>query len=56
MRPSGQARYPNAAIQPSLMLRAAFKLALRQFEGLMTLVLLLTGLTISAPDHAAVAR
>jgi hypothetical protein len=32
----GQARYTDAAIQTSLMLRTAFKLALRQTEGLMT--------------------
>jgi hypothetical protein len=33
--PGGQARYTDAAIQTSLMLRMAFKLALRQTEGLM---------------------
>jgi hypothetical protein len=54
--PSGQARYTGAAIQTSLMLRAAFKLALRQIEGLMTSVLSLMGLTISAPDHTTVSR
>jgi hypothetical protein len=32
------------------MLRTAFKLALRQTEGLMTSVLTLMGLTLSAPD------
>jgi hypothetical protein len=54
--PGGQARYTSAAIQTSLMLRAAFKLALRQIEGLMTSVLSLMGLTISAPDHTTVSR
>jgi hypothetical protein len=54
--PSGQARYTNAAIQTSLMLRAAFKLALRQAEGLMTSVLSLMGLSISASDHTTVSR
>jgi hypothetical protein len=54
--PNGQARHTNAAIQTSLMLRAAFKLALRQIEGLMTSVLSLMGLTISAPDHTTVSR
>jgi hypothetical protein len=34
------------------MLRAAFKLPLRQTEGLMASVIALTGLTISAPDHS----
>jgi hypothetical protein len=38
------------------MLRAAFKLPLRQIEGLMTSVLSLMGLTISAPDHTTVSR
>jgi hypothetical protein len=54
--PSGQARYTNADIQTSLMLRTAFKLALRQIEGLMTSVLSLMGLAISAPDHTTVSR
>jgi hypothetical protein len=52
----GQARYADAAIQTSLMLRAAFKLALRQTEGLMTSVLTLMNLTITAPDHTTVSR
>jgi hypothetical protein len=38
------------------MLRAVFKLALRQIEGLMTSVLSLMDLTISAPDHTTVSR
>jgi Transposase DDE domain len=54
--PSGQARYRKAAIQTSRMLRTAFKLALRQAEGLMTSVLTLMGLTLSAPDHSTVSR
>src|SRR3979490_1915609 len=54
--PDGQARYTDAAIQTSLMLRTAFKLALRQTDGLMTSVLTLMGLTISAPDHSTVSR
>ena len=41
--PAGQARYTAAAIQTCLMLRTAFKLALRQAEGLMTSVLALMG-------------
>jgi hypothetical protein len=56
MGPNGQARYREAAIQTRLMLRTAFKLALRQTEGLMTSVLSLMGLTLSAPDHATVSR
>jgi hypothetical protein len=38
------------------MLRTAFKLALRQTEGLMTSVLTLMCLTLSAPDHTTVSR
>jgi len=54
--PNGQARYRDAAVQTSLMLRTAFKLALRQTEGLLTSVLTLMGLTLSAPDHTTVSR
>ena len=54
--PNGQARFKDAAIQTSLMLRMAFKLALRQTEGLMMSVLTLMGLTLSAPDHTTVSR
>ena len=54
--PGGQARYTDAAIQTSLMLRTAFKLALRQTEGLITSVLALMGLMLSAPDHSTVSR
>jgi Transposase DDE domain len=54
--PHGQARYEEIAIETCLMLRAAFKLALRQTEGLMDSVLTLMNLTISAPDHTTVSR
>jgi Transposase DDE domain len=54
--PGGQARYASAAIQTCLMLRAAFKLPLRQTEGLIASVLTLMGLTISTPDHSTVSR
>ena len=54
--PSGRARYKDAAVQTSLMMRTAFKLALRQTEGLMTSVLTLMGLTLWTPDHSTVSR
>jgi hypothetical protein len=54
--PGGQARYTDAAIQTSLMVRMAFKLPLRQTEGLMASVLTLMDRTISAPDHTTVSR
>ena len=52
----GQARYTDAAIQTNMMLGAAFKLPLRQTEGLMASVITLMHLTISAPDHTTVSR
>jgi len=55
-RPGGQAWYADAAIQTSLMLRTAFKLPLRQTEGLMGSVLTLMNQTITAPDHTTVSR
>jgi len=54
--PGGQARYADAAVQTSLMMRMAFKRPLRQTGGLMPSVLALMDLTISAPDHTTVSR
>jgi Transposase DDE domain len=52
--PGGQARHSDAAGQTSLMMRTAFKLPLRQTEGLLAPVLTLMDLTISAPGHTTV--
>ena len=38
------------------MLRAAFKLALRQAEGLMASVVELLGCELAVPDHTTVSR
>ena len=54
--PGGQARYTDMAIETCLMLRTAFKLPLRQAEGLMASVVALMGRTISVPDHSTVSR
>lgn len=54
--PGGQARYSDLAIQTCLMLRTAFRLPLRQAEGLMMSVLQLMGLPLSVPDHTTVSR
>src|ERR1700732_5216417 len=54
--PGGQARYKDAAIQTTLMVRTAFRLALRQTEGLMASVITLVDLTISAADHSTISR
>jgi hypothetical protein len=54
--PEGQARFSEAAIQTTLMVRTAFKLAFRQTEGLMASVITLMDLTLSAPDHTTMSR
>jgi hypothetical protein len=54
--PGGQARYTDVAIQTSLMLRTAFKRALQHTKGLITSVLALMGVMLSAPDHSTVSR
>src|SRR3978361_2186262 len=48
--------HKDAAVQTSLMLRMALKLALRQTKGLLASVLTLMGLTLSAPDRTTVSR
>jgi hypothetical protein len=54
--PGGQPPCSDTAVQASLMLRTAFKLALRQTEGPLASVLTLMKLTISAPDHTTISR
>ncbi|MGI4941166.1 MAG: transposase [Janthinobacterium lividum] len=49
-----QARYMDTVIQTSLMVHTAFKLPLRQIEGLMASILTLMDLTIAASDHTTV--
>ena len=48
----GQPRYSALAITTALTLRAVFRLALRQTEGLIASVLRLLGLDLAAPDHS----
>src|SRR5271157_2093746 len=52
----GPAGPTDAAIRTTLMVRASFKLALRQTEGLVASVITLMDLTISAPDHTTISR
>jgi hypothetical protein len=54
--PGGQARYKDAAIQTTLMIRTAFRLGLRQTDGLVASVLPLTDLTIAALDYSTFSR
>ena len=47
----GQAFYSRLAIATALTLRAVFRLALRQTEGLIGSVIALLGLDLAVPDH-----
>jgi hypothetical protein len=52
----GQPRYSALAITTALTMRAVFRLALRQTEGLIASVLRLLGLDLAAPDHSTLSR
>src|SRR3954454_6513060 len=52
----GQPRYSSLAITTALTLRAVFRLALRQTEGLMATIVHLLGLDLPVPDHSTLSR
>ncbi|MDF2974545.1 MAG: transposase [Microvirga sp.] len=52
----GQAHYSALAIRTALTLRAVFRLALRQTEGLIGSILQLLGLELAVPDHSTLSR
>jgi Transposase DDE domain len=52
----GQPRYSSLAITTALTLRAVFRLALRQTEGLISSLLQLLGLNLAVPDHSTLSR
>jgi DDE family transposase len=52
----GQPRYSDLAIATALTLRAVFRLALRQTEGLIGSILQLLGLALAVPDHSTLSR
>ena len=52
----GQPSYSDLAITTALTLRAVFRLALRQTEGLIGSVLQLLGLDLPVPDHCTLSR
>jgi len=54
--PGGQPWYSPLAILTALTLRAVFRLALRQTEGLIGSVIGLLGLTLAVPDHTTLCR
>ena len=54
--PAGRRTFSDAAITATLMLRAVFRLALRQAEGLMASLLRLLGVAQPVPDHTTLSR
>jgi hypothetical protein len=52
----GQPHYSALAIMTALTLRAVFRLALRQTEGLIGSLLQLLGLDLAVPDHSTLSR
>ncbi len=52
----GERRYSELAIATALTLRAVFRLALRQTEGLIGSIIALLGLDLAVPDHTTVSR
>lgn len=52
----GQAWYSPLAILTALTLKAVFRLALRQTEGLIGSIINLLGLTLAVPDHSTLSR
>jgi hypothetical protein len=53
---TSQPRYSALAITTALTLRAVFRLALRQTEGLVASLLRLPGLDLATPDHSTMSR
>ena len=54
--PRGQPFYSPLAILTALTLRAVFRLAYRQAEGLIGSIISLLGLTLRVPDHTTLSR
>jgi hypothetical protein len=52
----GQLQYSSLAISTALTLRAVFRLALRQTEGLIGSIIRLLGLDLAVPDHSTLSR
>src|SRR3954449_4544431 len=54
--PGGQPHFSSLAITTALTLKAVFRLALRQTEGLIGSVIRLLGLDLATPDHTTLSR
>jgi hypothetical protein len=52
----GQRRYSALAINTAPTVRAGFRLALRQTEGLLGSIIALLGLDLPVPDHTTLSR
>ena len=52
----GQSWYSSLAILTALTLRAVFRLAYRQAEGLLGSIVDLLGLSLPVPDHTTLSR
>jgi Transposase DDE domain len=54
--PGGQRHYSNVAIETALTLRAVFRLALRQSEGLIGSIMRMLEIDLPVPDHTTLSR
>jgi hypothetical protein len=54
--PGGQRHYSDLAIETALTLRAVFRLALRQSEGLIGSIMKMLEIDLPVPDHTTLSR
>jgi len=54
--PGGQRQYSDLAIETALALRAVFRLALRQSEGLIGSIMRMLDIDLPVPDHTTLSR
>jgi hypothetical protein len=54
--PRGQRQYSDLAIETALTLRAVFRLALRQSEGLIGSIMRMLNIDLPVPDHTTLSR
>ncbi len=54
--PAGRCTFSDAAIEAALTVRAVYRLALRQAEGLIASIFALLGLALPVPDHTTLSR
>jgi Transposase DDE domain len=54
--PGGQRHYSDLAIETALTLRAVFRLALRQCEGMIGSIMRMLDIDLPVPDHTTLSR